>query len=78
MEVGVERPSLGKMYMVAGAFGTQGQQVFIEARRLGQIASELGDTRPLQVHCRLGLRTLYVEAGQRERSRAELSVPLDL
>jgi hypothetical protein len=30
------------------------------------------------VHCRLGLRTLYVEAGQRERSRAELSVPLDL
>jgi hypothetical protein len=38
------------MHMVAGTLGAWGKQVFIEAGRLGQIASELGGTRRAVEH----------------------------
>jgi hypothetical protein len=34
--------------------------------------------RPLQAHCHLGLGTLYVNIGQQERARADLSTAIDL
>ncbi len=41
------------------------------------LADELG-MRPLQAHCHLGLGTLYVETGQRQQARAELSAAIEL
>jgi tetratricopeptide (TPR) repeat protein len=34
--------------------------------------------RPLQAHCHLGLGTLHVKAGQREKARTELSTAIEL
>jgi hypothetical protein len=45
IDIGEKRPRLGKIHMVAGAFRAQGRQVFIEAGRLGEIASDLGGMR---------------------------------
>jgi hypothetical protein len=45
MDVSEKRPRLGKMHMLAGAFRAQGQQIFIEAGRVSQVASELGGMR---------------------------------
>jgi tetratricopeptide (TPR) repeat protein len=41
------------------------------------LAEELG-MRPLQAHCHLSLGTLYVNTGQREQSRTELSTATEL
>jgi tetratricopeptide (TPR) repeat protein len=41
------------------------------------LADELG-MRPLQVHCHLGLGTLYVAIGQREQARTALSTAIEL
>ena len=40
LDIGEKRPRLGQMHVVAEAFRARGQQVFIEAGRFGQIASE--------------------------------------
>jgi hypothetical protein len=34
--------------------------------------------RPLQVHCHLGLGTLYAKTGQREEARAALSTAIEM
>jgi tetratricopeptide (TPR) repeat protein len=41
------------------------------------LANELG-MRPLQVHCHLGLGTLYAKTGRREQARTELSAAITL
>jgi tetratricopeptide (TPR) repeat protein len=41
------------------------------------LAEELG-MRPLQAHCHLGLGMLYVNTGQREQARTELSTAIEL
>jgi tetratricopeptide (TPR) repeat protein len=41
------------------------------------LAEALG-MRPLQAHCHLGLGTLYVKTGMREKARAELTTAIEL
>jgi class 3 adenylate cyclase/tetratricopeptide (TPR) repeat protein len=55
----------------------QGEQAESYYRQALALAEEL-DMRPLQAHCYLGLGTLYVKLGQRERARAALSTAIDL
>jgi hypothetical protein len=65
IDVGEKRPRLGKMHVVAGAFRAQGHQVFIEAGRFGQVASELGGLRrpiervqAVRFHVKLSLKLM--------------------
>jgi class 3 adenylate cyclase/tetratricopeptide (TPR) repeat protein len=46
-------------------------------RQALSLAEELG-MRPLQAHCHLGLGTLYARTGQREQTRAELSIAIEM
>jgi len=46
--------------------------------RQALVLAEALSMRPLQAHCHLGLGTLYVKLGQRERARAALSTAIDL
>jgi tetratricopeptide (TPR) repeat protein len=41
------------------------------------LAEELG-MRPLQAHCHRGLGTLYLQAGQSEQARTELSMAIEM
>ena len=46
--------------------------------RQALILAEGAGMRPLQVHCHLGLGTLYARTGQRQQARAALSTAIEM
>ncbi len=63
--------------IAAGRDSPLGKQAEAYYQQALTLAEALG-MRPLQAHCYLGLGTLYADAGQREKARAELSTAIEM